>query len=67
MLIVRTVVAAATMARTVVLHPAFQAGIALAPILLTPEVRARAAQAVLSGAHGAGIVARKIVDGALRR
>ena len=49
------------------LHPAFQAGLALAPVLLTPEVKAKARDAVLAGAHGAGVVARRIVDSTQRR
>ncbi|WP_421759210.1 hypothetical protein [Devosia sp.] len=67
MSIIRIAVTAATIARTVVLHPAFQAGLALAPVLLTPEVKTKARDAVLAGAHGAGVVARRIVDSAQRR
>ena len=37
MSIIRVAVTAASIARTVVLHPAVQAGLALAPVLLTPR------------------------------
>lgn len=67
MSILRTAVAAATLARTLAMHPAVQAGIALAPVLLTPAVKAKAREATLSTAYGAGQLARKIVDGTRRR
>ena len=67
MLLLRAAVGAASMARTLVMHPAGQAGIALAPVLLSPAVRAMARDATLSTAYGAGQLARKIVDGARGR
>ncbi len=67
MSILTRVVATAVLARTIVGHPAIQAGLAVAPLLLTPEVRARARDVVLSTAYGAGTVARKVVDNVKRR
>lgn len=56
--------AAAVLARTVLGHPLVQAGIAAAPLLLTPKVKAAARDATLAGAYRAGVMARKIVDSA---
>ena len=67
MSILRTAVAAAVLARTVARHPAVQAGIALAPILLTPAIKAKARDAALSTAYEAGVLARKVVEGTRRR
>ena len=67
MSILRTAAVAATLAHRVARHPAVQAGIMLAPVLLTPEVKAKARDAALSTAYGAGVLARKLVDGTRRR
>ncbi len=67
MSILRTAVTAAAIARTVARHPAVQAGIALAPVLLTPAVKAKARDAALTTAYGAGVLARKLVNGTRRR
>lgn len=64
MSIIRGALAAATLARTVIAHPAVKAGIAAAPLLLTPQVKAAAREATLSGAYKAGVLARRIVDSA---
>ena len=66
MSIIRTAVTAATLARTLVRHPLVQAGIAMAPLLLTPEVKAKARDVTLSTAYKAGVVARKLIDGVRR-
>lgn len=62
MSIIRTAITAAALARTVVAHPMVRAGIAAAPLLLTPQVKAAARDATLNGAYKAGQLARKIVD-----
>ena len=66
MSIVRSAMAAAALARTVIAHPMVKAGIAAAPLLLTPKVKAAARDATLSGAYRAGVLARKIMDSTKR-
>jgi hypothetical protein len=66
MSIIRSALAAATLARTVIASPAVRAGLAAAPLLLTPKVKAAAREATLSGAYKAGVLARKIVDSTRR-
>lgn len=66
MSIIRSAVAAAALARTLVAHPMVRAGIAAAPLLLTPKVKAAAKDATLSTAFKAGRLARKIVDSTKR-
>ena len=58
---------AATLARTVIGHPVVQAGIAMAPLLLTPQVKAAAREATLSGAYKAGTLARKVLEATRKR
>jgi len=53
---------AMTIARGVVAHPAVQAGLAVAPLLLTPQVRAAAKEATLAGAYKAGVATRHVVN-----
>jgi hypothetical protein len=55
-------IAAAALARTVVGHPLVQAGIAMAPLMLSPRVRAVARDAALEGAWRAGYAARQVVE-----
>ena len=62
MSIIRTAVTAATVARTLVRHPVVRAGIAMAPALLTPAVQAKAKEAALTTAYGAGVLARKVMN-----
>ena len=66
MSIIRSAVTAAALARTVIAHPMVRAGIAAAPRLLTPKVRAAAKDVTLSTAYKAGQLARKIVDSTKR-
>jgi hypothetical protein len=66
MSIIRSAVTAAALARTVIAHPVVRAGIAAAPLLLTPKVKAAAKDATLNTAYKAGQLARKIVDSAKR-
>ena len=66
MSLIRPALTAATLARTVVAHPVVKAGIAAAPLLLSPQVKAAARDATLSGAYKAGQLARKIVDSTRR-
>ena len=67
MSILTRAVSAAVLARTVIGHPVVQAGLAVAPLLLTPQVRAAAAEATLSTAYKAGVVARKMVEATRKR
>ena len=66
MSIIRTAITAATLARTMIAHPMVRAGIAAAPLLLTPKVKAAAKDATLNTAYKAGQLARKIIDSAKR-
>lgn len=66
MSIIRGAITAATLARTVIAHPVVRAGIAAAPLLLTPKVKAAAKDATLNTAYKAGQLARKIVDSTKR-
>ena len=66
MSIIRSAVTAAAQARTVIAHPMVRAGIAAAPLLLTPKVKAAAKDATLNTAYKAGQLARKIVDSTRR-
>jgi hypothetical protein len=66
MSIIRTAMTAAALARTMIAHPVVKAGIAAAPLLLTPKVKAAARDATLNGAYKAGVLARKIVDSTRR-
>lgn len=66
MSIIRTAITAAALARTVVAHPVVRAGIAAAPLLLSPQVKAAAKDATLNGAYKAGQLARRIVDSTRR-
>ena len=66
MSIIRTAVTAAALARTMIAHPMVRAGIAAAPRLLTPKVKAAAKDVTLSTAYKAGQLARKIVDSTKR-
>lgn len=66
MSIIRTAMTAAALARTMVAHPMVKAGIAAAPLLLTPKVKEAAREATLNGAYRAGVLARKIIDSTKR-
>ncbi len=66
MSIIRTAMTAAALAKTMVRHPMVRAGIAAAPLLLTPQVKAAARDATLTGAYKAGQLARKIVNSTKR-
>ena len=46
---------------TVARHPAVRAAVKAAPLLVTPKMRAMAADATLETAFRAGVLARKIV------
>ncbi|MDC9825542.1 hypothetical protein PRN20_17555 [Devosia sp. ZB163] len=66
MSIIRSALTVAALARTAIAHPVVRAGIAAAPLLLTPQVKAKAREATLSGAYKAGVLARKIVESTKR-
>jgi hypothetical protein len=67
MSIISRAATAAMLARTVIGHPVVQAGIAVAPLLLTPQVKAAAREATLNTAYKAGVVARKVVQATRKR
>jgi len=58
---IRTAATLIGVAVTVVRHPAVRAAVRAAPLLVTPKLRAAAAEATLDAAFRAGVVARKIV------
>lgn len=61
MSILNVAVAAVGVAATLARHPVVRAGIRAAPHLITPRMKRHAADAVLSTAYQAGVVARKLV------
>ena len=61
MSVLRLAVTAATIAITVARHPAVQAGLRAAPLLITPRMRELATDAALDTAYRAGVVVRRIV------
>jgi hypothetical protein len=61
MSVLRVAVTAVGVAATLARHPAVRAGIRAAPLLITPRMREQAAEAALSTAYRAGVVARKLV------
>lgn len=61
MSVFRAAVTAAGVAVTLARHPAVRAGMRAAPLLITPRMRQQAAEAALSSAYQAGVVARKLV------
>jgi hypothetical protein len=67
MSIITRALTAAVLARRVIGHPVVQAGIAAAPLLLTPQVKTAARQVTLNTAYQAGVVARKVVDATRKR
>lgn len=60
-LLTRTVATIAA-ARMLAGHPVVQAGLLIAPALLTPQVRSKAKDLALDAAYGAGQVARTVVE-----
>lgn len=58
---IRTAATVIGVAMAVVRHPMVRAAVRAAPRLMTPEMRARAADAALDAAFRAGVAARKIV------
>lgn len=61
MSVLRIAVTAVGVAATLARHPMVRAGIRAAPHLITPKMRADAAEAVLSTAYKAGVAARRLV------
>lgn len=61
MSVLRIAVTAVGVAATLARHPMVRAGIRAAPHLITPKMRADAAEAVLSAAYKAGMAARRLV------
>jgi hypothetical protein len=64
MSIASRVIGTVGVAGRLVRHPAVQVAIAIAPLLITPQVRAAARDAALESAYRAGVLARRIVRGA---
>jgi hypothetical protein len=58
---IRTAATVIGVAITVARHPVVRAAVRAAPLLITPKMRAMAADATLETAFRAGVVARKIV------
>lgn len=61
MSVFRIAIAAVGVAATIARHPVVRAGIKAAPHLITPKMRAGAAEAVLATAYRAGVAARRLV------
>ena len=61
MSVFRVAITAVSVAAAVARHPVVRAGLRAAPLLITPRMRELAADATLSAAYNAGVVARKIV------
>jgi hypothetical protein len=61
MSVLRVAVTAFGVAATIARHPAVRAGLRAAPLLITPRMKQLAADAALSTAYNAGVMARKIV------
>lgn len=61
MSVLRMAVTAVGVAAALVRHPVVRAGISAAPRLVTPKMRADAAEAVLATAYKAGVAARRLV------
>ncbi len=61
MSLVRIALAAAVTAAAVARHPAVRAGLRVAPQLITPAMREKAADAALAAAYRAGAAARRMV------
>jgi hypothetical protein len=61
MSVFRVAATAFTVAVAVSRHPMVRAGLRAAPKLVTPVMREKAAQAALSAAYQAGVIARRVV------
>jgi hypothetical protein len=61
MSVLRVALTAATVAVSIARHPAVRAGLRAAPLLITPVMREKAADAALSTAYQAGALVRRIV------
>ncbi|MHB1104539.1 MAG: hypothetical protein ACYC0C_17545 [Devosia sp.] len=61
MSVFRIAVTAVGVAATLARHPVVRAGIKAAPYLITPKMRADAAEAVLATAYKAGVAARRLI------
>lgn len=61
MSVFRVAVTAISVAAAVARHPVVRAGLRVAPQLITPAMRQRAADVTLDAAYNAGVVARKLI------
>jgi len=61
MSVFRVAITAIGVAATVARHPVVRAGLRAAPLLITPGMKQKAADATLSAAYNAGAVVRKII------
>jgi hypothetical protein len=61
MSVLRIAVTAIGVAATIARHPVVRAGLRAAPLLITPRMKQMAADATLSAAYNAGVVARRLV------
>ena len=57
---IRTAATVFGVAMTIARHPMVRAAVRAAPRMITPQMRARAADATLEAAFRAGVVARKL-------
>jgi hypothetical protein len=58
---IRTAATLIGVAITVARHPAVRAAVRAAPLLVTPQMKAKASEATLETAFRVGVLARKIV------
>jgi hypothetical protein len=58
---IRTAATVIGVAMTVARHPMVRAAVRAAPLLVTPKMRAQAADATLEAAFRAGVLARRLV------
>lgn len=61
MSVFRVAITAVSVAAAVARHPVVRAGLRAAPLLITPQVKQKAADATLSAAYNAGVVVRKLI------
>jgi len=61
MSVFRVAITAVSVAAAVARHPVVRAGLRAAPLLITPQVKQKAAAATLSAAYNAGVVVRKLI------
>jgi hypothetical protein len=61
MSVLRVAITAVSVAAAVARHPMVRAGLRAAPLLITPAMKQKAADATLSAAYTAGATVRKLI------